>query len=498
MRAAAVALAAAGVALTAACARQGAPPGGPEDRRPPVVVATRPDTFEVVDEELATARFVFDERISEQVAGGSLDDAVLVSPRTGELDVDHNRDGIEIRPAGGFREGLVYRITLLPVISDLFGNQMRDPFELVFSTGGEPNPSALAGLAWDRATGEGVADLTVVAMDTRDSTEYVARSDTGGIYAFRFLPPGPYRVVAWLDQDRDDEVDPMEAQGQRAVQILGADTIFGEIGVLQPDTSPAVLTAADVLDSVTLALRFDDLLDPLSPLQAGNVGLDVVALDDSLELVRNEEGELVVDPERPAPAVVEVLHAPDYRRRVARVRDSLAREDSLAQVALAEAQAAGDSARMATLATRQPGRPPTPLPARASGGGVGGTGGDAARTGPDGRALPGQVLVVVLDEPLVVNRAYRVATTGVVNLSGVPLGGGTAVVVRTPPEEPPEAETDSLSAAPDTAGPDAPSADTVPPAGPPSDTLAAPDSLTLPDSLTRPDTLAGSDAVRRR
>ncbi len=474
-----MALAVAGVALTAACARQGAPPGGPEDRRPPVVVATRPDTFAVVDEDLRTARFVFDERISERVAGGSLDDAVLVSPRTGELDIDHTRDGIEIRPAGGFREGRVYRITLLPVISDLFGNQMRDPFELVFSTGGELNASALAGLAWDRTTGDGVPDLTVVATDTRDSTEYVARTDTGGIYAFRYLPPGPYRVVAFLDQDRDDEVDPLEAQGQRAVQVLGPDTIFSEIGVLQPDTTPATLTAAEVLDSVTLTVRFDDLLDPLSPLQAGNVSLDVVAQDDSLALVRDEEGELVLDPARPAPAVAAVLHAPEYRRRAAQTRDSLARADSVAQVLLARAQAAGDSAALDSLVDRRPVAPPTPLPAR-GGGGAGAPGPDGTSRGPDGRPLPAQVLVILLEEPLVVNRPYRVAATGVTNLSGVPLGGGAAVVIRTPPAEPPAADSlaprpDSLQAVPDSLPP-GPAPDTVAPGGPP-DTLAVPDTV---------------------
>ena len=45
-----------GVAQAGACARQGAPPGGPEDLRPPVVVRTEPDTFATIDE-LITAVF---------------------------------------------------------------------------------------------------------------------------------------------------------------------------------------------------------------------------------------------------------------------------------------------------------------------------------------------------------------------------------------------------------------------------------------------------------
>ena len=156
-----LALVAAGsTGLAGACARQGSPPGGPEDRRPPVVVTTSPEPFEVLTEPFrGPVRFRFDERVSERVSGGTLDDAVLVSPRTGAVRARHGRQDISVDIAGGFKPGLVYRVTLQPVIRDLFNNQMRDPFEFVFSTGGEFTASAVAGLVWDRTTGEGIRDL---------------------------------------------------------------------------------------------------------------------------------------------------------------------------------------------------------------------------------------------------------------------------------------------------------------------------------------------------
>ena len=48
------------VALAAACARQGVPTGGPEDRRPPVIVDTYPAPFEVLDEVDGDVKFEFD------------------------------------------------------------------------------------------------------------------------------------------------------------------------------------------------------------------------------------------------------------------------------------------------------------------------------------------------------------------------------------------------------------------------------------------------------
>lgn len=125
----------------AACAQQGSPRGGPEDRRPPVVVSTTPDTFAIVPDFNGAIRFEFDERISEQVSGGTLDEAVIVSPRTGDLRVRHERRSIVIEVDGGFEPDRVYRVTLLPVIRDLFSNQMIDAFEIVFSTGPTPVPT---------------------------------------------------------------------------------------------------------------------------------------------------------------------------------------------------------------------------------------------------------------------------------------------------------------------------------------------------------------------
>ena len=94
-----------GMALAGACARQGAPPGGPEDRRPPVVIRTEPDTFARLEGFDGPVRFHFDERISERV-DGVLDDAVVVSPATGDVRVSHNRTTLTVDVAGGFRPGV--------------------------------------------------------------------------------------------------------------------------------------------------------------------------------------------------------------------------------------------------------------------------------------------------------------------------------------------------------------------------------------------------------
>lgn len=443
------AVVAAGVAgLAGACAQQGAPPGGHEDRRPPVVIATHPDTFAVLDSAFrGPVRFDFDERVSERTSGGALDQAVVVSPRTGRVRVSHGRQSLSVDLDGGFKPGLVYRVTLLPVLRDLFNNQMMAPFEVVFSTGGAFNPSAVAGTVWDRVTAEGVDGLEVRAFrEGEDSMPQVARTDTAGVYVFRYLPPGDYRVVAFQDRNRNGVVDRMELQGAGTFQVGGPDTVIVDVSVLQPDTTPARLTKATIVDSLTVVLEFDDALDPLSASSLTGVSLTSDSTGAAVPL--------------------RVLHEREYAAWRVQLEDSFTRLDSAAAAERATEAAeeaaerraaqrrdtagavARDTIRPAPAARPQPpqpsraGRPlPPVLPPAASGGAragaVGGAPGSAALEplGPDGQPLPSRRLVLRLDDFLLPGLPYKVSAGSVVNVNGVGGGGGEAVVVRQLPKD---------------------------------------------------------------
>jgi len=392
-----------------------------------VVVRTEPDTLAQVDDFKGPVRFHFDERISERVSGGSLDDAVIVSPRTSEVRVSHGRTSISVDLEGGFQRGLVYRVTLMPVISDLFGNTLRDPFEVVFSTGAPVSRGALVGLAFDRTTGVGIGDLKVHAVSEEDSATYVTRTDTGGIYLMRYLPPARYRVTAWQDRNRSDTVDRMEPQGTRAALIPGEDTLFVDLAVLQPDTTPARLTGAEALDSVTVALQFDDFLDP-----------DVPASQATFELVRDSTA-----PEGAAPGVEQTLHEYEYALWVERVQDSIAHADSIRRAEAAQpapdSGAVADSAVAGAARTVLPIAPiPPPLPA-ATGAprrGAQPQQAEGPARAPDGSILPARRLVIRLESPLEREIPYRVHAGAVTNIALVPLGGGEARVLLAAPASP--------------------------------------------------------------
>ena len=422
--------AALGITLASSCAQQGAPPGGPEDLRPPIVVRTVPDTFELLGTLDGLIRFEFDERISERSSSGTLDNAVIISPRSGELVVRHDSRSLTIELLGGFRPDLVYRVTLLPVVRDLFGNQMRDPFELVFSTGGETVPTTLAGIAWDRITGSGVNDYQVWATSLDDdSIVHVAVTDNQGVYAFRYIPGANYEITAFDDRNADGVLDMMEIQGSRRLSIENGDTVFLDFPVLQPDTTPATLVTASALDSVTLLLEFDDYLDPALVLET--IGLTVTSEDST---------GVVVD---------SILHEHDYLAYVSMVMDSLVLLDSLDAVLQAAAMAAEIAAELDTtivdsiasdvrvsqedpevLGDSEPvrRRGPPDLEGRSTSPSSRGVGPNSAggrqASGPDGEPLPARRIVVLLGDSVLPDITYNVAINGLQNLYGVPLGGG--------------------------------------------------------------------------
>ena len=149
------------------CANQGAPSGGPVDRTGPQVVETFPDTFAVVEAFDDEIRIVFDERISESGVQGPLDDAVIISPESGEVRVRHSNRALRVTMVGGFQPDQVYRVTVQPVVQDLFRNVVVDAFEFIFSTGAEMTPTVLAGSIVDRITGQLVDGARVTARIER-------------------------------------------------------------------------------------------------------------------------------------------------------------------------------------------------------------------------------------------------------------------------------------------------------------------------------------------
>ena len=120
------------LALLAGCASAGAPPGGPEDHQPPVIVTISPDSG-ATNVNPKVVQFRFDEVVSDRPSGKTeLDQLFLISPSDGAPNVSWHRTRIDVRPRKGFRPNTAYNVTLLPGLADLRGNILREQRAIVF------------------------------------------------------------------------------------------------------------------------------------------------------------------------------------------------------------------------------------------------------------------------------------------------------------------------------------------------------------------------------
>jgi hypothetical protein len=396
---AAFARAALAACALAGCARALPPPGGEEDRTPPAIIATEPAPLAVVPDFAGPVVFRFDERISER----NTQDVVLVSPATGEVELDRGRSELRVSLAGGWRPGLVYRVILLPGIRDLFNNERSVPVELVFSTGPEIPETALAGLVVDRVTGRPARDVFVRALQRPDSILYITAADSGGFYALQHLPVATYEVRAFVDQNANRMFDRTEpaSRPQQVVFQPTQDTITHELAVLPFDTTAPRLTRADARDSLQIAATVDDHLEP----------------EASLEFV--QASLLLLPDSTPVPGTPILMTADSfaaYRR------------------ALADSAPAADSIPARAV-------PPVP-PGRI---------GDRAPR--DTVPVPYREFIVVPPAPLQPGATYVLRISGLTNISGI-TGGGGEVEFTTP--TPPPLRPDTGAVAPQRR-------DTVPP-----------------------------------
>lgn len=468
----AVARLSAGLGVLGACASPGVPPGGPERLTPPRLVRTSPDTNAVGVRPRAVV-FTFDAVLSETPRGGGtasagsgatgLEAVTLVSPRSGSVSVDWDRERVAIRPRRGFRPNVTYTVTFGPGVQDLRNNVRDTASVLVFSTGGPIARGQVRGAVFDWVNGR-PAPRAVVEITGADSATYVALADSGGRFVVPNVPPGPYRLRGTVDLNGNRAADPREAfdtvpavatvPGARPPAARIDTTVGVAVYAFPRDTLAPRLTTVTSTDSVTLRLTFDR---PLLPGQAFAGRVRVAGADSAALAIRS------------------VLSAADA--------DSVARAESeRAERAGRDSAAQSDSTRRDSTRRDEPDAPPPGLgqePARANG--VQGAPVDPARQArqrggravPDslppltlGRPVPPTDLVLRLAAPLRPNTNYRVTVRDLRSLNGVV---GTSDRAFTTPRPAPPAAPPAPAPAPAPAPSSAPTPRPSAPPGRPSD-----------------------------
>jgi hypothetical protein len=309
------------LAPLAACARIEPPPGGPPDPRPPMLVGTTPDSFARLSGFSGSAEFHFNEVVSEGGSPnrgegtGGLEQLVILSPSEEVPKVRWHRNRITVRPQEGWKPNRVYRVELLPGVSDLRNNRSDTGAVITFSTGAPRPQTTLQGQVIDWSTARPAATALVIASLLPDSLPYRAIADSSGRFSLGPLPQGDYLVRGVVDQDNDHRLDLREAFG--VARATRAQTNLGELWAFVHDTTPPRIQTVEVGDSVKAVITFTQKLDPRQRLAARDVTLRL--LPDSTPIA--------VSSILPQP-LDDSLHGQRPVEDSAAVGDSVARPDS--------------------------------------------------------------------------------------------------------------------------------------------------------------------------
>lgn len=394
------------LAVLAACAQQGFPPGGPERHIPPQLLSVQPESG-AVNVRLKEVRIRYDEVVNERPGGGAADLSALalISPSDGQPNVGWHRQELTIKPRHEWRANTAYTVTLLPGLTDLHGNVVKTPLTIIFSTGATIPTTRIRGIIFDWVAGKPLANAAIEAIQHPDTTvRYVARADTGGRFEMGTMPPGSYTVRGWGDVNNNRIVDLRELWDTVHVDLR--DSARVELLAFIHDTIAPIIQQVAVADSTHLRVMFDKGIDPAQH------------LDTAMFALKRWDSTVVPIVRLMSGPVFDSLHAKEVRAAdSARLKHEA---DSL--------RAAGDTARARALLT--PPAPPFGV-ARADTG--------AKRQPPPVPSRPVPLTVVVLQTgtPLLPDSTYRLEVGPVKNLLGY--GAPTGRAFRVPRRPPPQA-----------------------------------------------------------
>jgi hypothetical protein len=221
--------------------------------------------------------FQFDEVVSEGgtpsrgEGTGGLERLVILSPSGRVPEVRWRRNRITVRPKEGWRPNRVYRVELLPGVTDLRNNRTEQGAVLTFSTGAPRPQTTLEGQVVDWSTSRPAPRALVIASLLPDSLPYRGIADSSGRFSLGPLPQGDYLVSGVLDQNTDHRQDPREAYA--TARVGRGKSAVGELWAFVHDTVPPRIQTVAVDDSVKATITFSQKLDPRQRLSPRDVVL---------------------------------------------------------------------------------------------------------------------------------------------------------------------------------------------------------------------------------
>ncbi len=420
------------LAVLPSCAKIAPPPGGPPDAISPNLIGTRPDSIGIYPGFDGNVEFLFDETVNEGsmpnlgYGNGDLEKLVILSPTDEVPKVRWERSRIAVRPREGWKPNTVYRIELLPGVTDLRRNREMTGQVITFTTGAPLPTDSLSGLVVDWATRGPARQAAIELVLLPDSTTYRTQTDSAGKFSIAPLPHGTYLVRGIIDQNRNRRLDAREAWD--SATSVPAPTAAAILWLAPRDTAPPRIQEITVRDSTAVEVQLSQFLDPFQAIDTSNVRLLLLPDSTPVEVRSFRPKPLDDSLIARAKTVADSLRADSIKR---------ARPDTATHAPARPAQTPPPPAQQPPIRAVRGLRPVVPVDSTVF---------KLAQTRP---AL-GDRLVLRPEHPFPAEARFAVKIVGVRNLNGA---SGTAVHGFQAPKPPPPPKVDSTKAVVDSTQP---------------------------------------------
>lgn len=232
------------------CAKRLPPPGGPEDKTPPVIVKLEPKSDSTNVPTDTKIRITFSEHMDQKKTS----EALFISPWFKEPpELKWKGKTLIVKPKEPLLLDRTYVVTIGTEASDLHRNPLATSLCFAFSTGDSIDIGSISGSAdLEGKRQSGLSLWAYLLADSlpdpiRVSPDYVTQTAEDGSFKFSFLGLGTYRLFATTDKNRDllwdPGVEPLGiAPGDVVIDSSGREVVGVGITAVKRDTlSPALL-----------------------------------------------------------------------------------------------------------------------------------------------------------------------------------------------------------------------------------------------------------------
>ncbi|MCE5251724.1 Ig-like domain-containing protein [bacterium] len=256
------------------CAKQGLPPGGPEDKIPPELIGSSPANMSI--NVSAGERILFE--FSEPMDSKSVEDNFFVVPIPSswpEFLWHSGSRALEVRFHEPFKMNTTYVVSIGAKASDLRRNPLDDTVTLTFSTGATIENGKITGriipYGYFSKEPEKISGVDIVAYRLSDAgkspdprsdvPDYFTQSGNDGSFEITGLSHGLYRIFAIGDKDGNgfySEGSDMVGIAPHDVELAEKDSVRAPmIMVSSKDTTGVQLRSVRASDSRRVEVFFD-------------------------------------------------------------------------------------------------------------------------------------------------------------------------------------------------------------------------------------------------